>query len=294
MKNKIVVLALAPFIALASTASAQAQGQAATSVASFFQYPSIGMVKLSPDDSHFALTVRSKEGRNALASCSTSDLKSCTFILKGDDADIVNFFWVNDRRLMVETGDAQARNISSDGNWFAANLDGSETREVMDNRFHTTGRALDASYRPLVTRGLADGSDDILVGHGTFTNTDYSLRNLQPFRLNTRTGALTPVIDIPNPEEAKGWMFDRNDQARIMIGHGSGKTSLYYREPSGPWTSIASYDDFDEKAMSPRFFGFDGALYVSVRNDADTSSLYRYDVKTQKARPKAGGIPLGF
>ena len=95
-------------------------------VASFFQYPAIGLVRLSPDDTHIAMTVRDKDGRMALATCSTDSLKNCNFVLKGDDADIVNFFWVNDKRLAAATGDFQALNISNDGNWFAANADGSE------------------------------------------------------------------------------------------------------------------------------------------------------------------------
>ncbi len=221
----------------------------------------------------------------------TSDLKSCNIVLKGDDADIVRFFWINNHRLMAQTGDTQARNISSDGNWFAANSDGTEISEVIDNRGHVPSAAarshiLDWYYLPLFSLGTIDGSDDILVGHRTFGGPDGALRNIQPFRFNTKTGALSEYLDVRNPEEAKGWVFDQNDQARIMVASGKGARTIYYRDVGGPWTKLASYDEFDVKAMIPVAFGFDDTMYVSLRADGDTTALYRFNLTTKQLDPK--------
>jgi hypothetical protein len=67
MKFKFTGIAVKLCAALAFASPVQAQDL--PGIASFFQYPSIGIVSLSPDDSQVAMTIRAKDGRVALATC---------------------------------------------------------------------------------------------------------------------------------------------------------------------------------------------------------------------------------
>ncbi len=80
------------------------------------------------------MTVRDKDGRMGLATCSVEDLKSCSFVIGTDDSDVRDFHWINNQRLVFRMGDVQEQDIRLDGTWFAANSDGSELLPLIDNK----------------------------------------------------------------------------------------------------------------------------------------------------------------
>ncbi len=225
-----------------------------------------------------------------LATCLVQDLKTCAFVMGASDSDVRNFYWVNNQRLVFRMGDLQELDTRLDGAWFAANADGSELLPLIDNKGPqgmpgsiSRKHILDASYRFYAP--THDGSDDVIVGHGSFNHVDYSLVNVQPMRLNTRTQVLTPY-DLHNPAEAKGWLFDDNGEPRVMLAYGGQKRTWYYRSANGTeWTAVGPYDTEDDKGAHPQAIGPDGTIYVSAPVNGE-DALFRFDPKTQQMESK--------
>jgi acetyl esterase/lipase len=287
-KRLLAVFLLSQFTLAANPAAAQQP--APPPVEAFFKYPAVGGAALSPNGERLAMTVRDKSGRMGLATCSVEDLKSCTFVIGTDDSDVRDFHWINNQRLVFRMGDVQEQDIRLDGTWFAANSDGTELLPLIDNkRFIASvgsvvkNHILDYTYGFLsVTH---DGSDDIIVGHGTYTHTDYSLQNLQPMRLNTKTRVLVPY-DFHNPAESKGWVFDQNDEPRIMTAYGGQKRTWYFRNAgSNDWTSIGPFDTEEDKGSIPQAIGFDDTIYANAATNGEMS-LYRFDSKAHSLESK--------
>lgn len=262
----------------------------------FFDVPDVGIASISPSGDRLAMTIRGKDGRLSLVACATDDMKSCTFILKAEDADIVNVAWINDKRLVIQTGDYQKNNYRADGNLYAANADGSEVVPLIDAAHGGSPRRVTGSIierhelggEYVFLQRLEDSSDDIIVGLRTFGHIDHAMTGIQPLRLNTKTGLLTPVPTGNRPAQAKGWIFDHEGVARIFTAIGDGKRTVYYRASTdAEWSALATYDALDGDGLYPTAFDSDGALLVTTRHGADTAALYRYDLKsgTLDAKP---------
>ena len=255
-----------------STTAAIAQNSAtppATSV--FFNYPEIQSVRLAPDGNHLGMIVRSKEGRLALATCDASDLKQCRFILRGEDADVFSFFWINSNRLMVRTVNTQEEDDRNDNVWYAANADGTGIRP-----FRPTG-----SY--FIGGAINDGSSDIIVEHITGNQVDGSIRNIQPFRYDTESGQIKEILHIGDPAESRRWVFDRDGNPRVMFSIKGLTESVYYLNKDGTkWQELGTYDLLAGDPITPTAFGFDDSLYVQAKQNSGTTALYKYDVTSGK------------
>jgi len=273
----------------------------------FFRHAQVRAASLAPSGEYIAMLMRGSGGRYCVYVAPTSDPLQGKVVASSNDVDIVRASWVNDRRIVFETGEltSEASDFNMVGSVFAVDRDGTAMLPLIAGDFFllsddggtTVGsRVLPGSYQ--FESAAEDGSDDIIVYN---VNLKQGLRELRvnqqwieaksvmPFRLNTRSRALTPLIDGRLPALPSGWVLDRNATPRLYTSESEGRQSIYYRDSAtAPWRRIAEFETFADGSFKPEFFGYDGKLYVNQTNHDGFGGLHRFDL--QNDRVEAGAV----
>nr|WP_156133602.1 hypothetical protein [Massilia sp. JS1662] len=239
------------------------------SAESFFRHPDVDFVKLSPSGRYVVLLNRLDSGQQALVVRETADLKKVNTITTFESARLEAVRWVNDNRLTFTLKNAK---IEFEGNYdqFAVDRDGTHLTHLISGNWRheqqklgslIKDRVLTADYMFLgVTH---DGSDDIIVGKLSWNNVDLQPQAVHPYRLNTRSRLLVDMVQGPQPELVKRWLFDAADQPRIAIASSKGRCIVYYRaDAAGPWSEISNRDCLREEMFMPLMFDNQNTLYV--------------------------------
>lgn len=118
-------------------------------LADFFDNPAFGAAELSPDGRHLAVVVNNSKGRDRLAVFELATMKP-TVVAEFNDADIGNFQWVNNRRLVYDSRDKNlAPGERTHAPWmYAVDRDGSNYKRLVDVRRRFCHPAHRASPRP--------------------------------------------------------------------------------------------------------------------------------------------------
>ncbi len=268
----VLALCLLAGPAVPTPAAAAEAPRPAVPVEPFFSHDDYRQMALSPSGKYLGALVP-VDGRVRL-SVIDLDAKSAKVVASMRGEDIAGFRWVNDNRLVftlidLQTGLAEQRA----GGLFAIDRDG------------TNFRILAPTIRELMARGQIaprftafhsipdDGNDDISV----VTN-DNDVDYLSIYRMNTRTGRKTALVDTP-PGDVVGWLLDRKGQARAAVtAEKKGLASrVYWRAGAGDkWTSLGEFGLSDRRILPAGFDG-DGSLVVASDIGRDTLALYRYD-----------------
>jgi dienelactone hydrolase len=229
----------------------------------FFQRPQYGAMVLSPDGSHLAAVVRLKSRNNLeVINLKTREAKAIT---RFDDADVLRFNWLNNRRLLLAAGDAlEASGRARFFGWYAVDRDGSNSTRL---------RGFSSYVGP-----ASGGGNDILVVSAERARTSYDV-----YRLNTDNGFSTRLLSFDRPGDVLGYLVDRNDVPRIAHSYLRGLHTLWYRESAdSPWTKIDQGSDF-RLHFTPLAFDYDNVtLYVAARGGGDRVAIYTYDFKSNK------------
>jgi dipeptidyl aminopeptidase/acylaminoacyl peptidase len=218
----------------------------------------------------------------------TADLKKFTVVATFEKARLIAADWINDKRLTLML---KSDKLEFEGNYdqYAVDRDGSGLTPLISGNWHhrqeSTGshirdRVLTADY---VFEGVThDGSDDIIVGKLTWNNIDPHPQALRPFRLNTRTRALTDMVSGPQPDHVLHWLFDASDQPRVAMASNKGRCIVYYRaEPGLPWSEINNRDCYRDAAFQPLMFDNRNTLYVRAGYQGRTA-LFSYDLSKKE------------
>jgi hypothetical protein len=98
-------------------------------VEDFFKRPDYSNLKLSPDGTRVAALVPgAKRDRLAVLNIETKTGRPVTNF---GDADVLQFYWINDHRLVFNVGDAHTEWANAEYyGWYAVNADGSHLEEV--------------------------------------------------------------------------------------------------------------------------------------------------------------------
>lgn len=283
------------FVAL-SAASRPAPCADPPEVALFVTFPKVLRASLSPSGEFLAVATHLKGERFKVAVVSTADPSKGMVVARSDVTDVADVSWVNDRRLIVSSVDLSGESgvAALQRSVFAVDRDGAELIPLItgDWNFHqdTTGSSIRSHLLPPkfhVLRIPDDGSDDIIVGEFDFDRDDGHMRSVMPYRLNTRTRQLTPLVPGKLPEPPMAWVFDGDNQPRVYVAWDKGRRRIYYREAeAGNWRLLGDFDAATDLGFAPRFFGYDGTLYVTESRGGGTSALYRYDLKQNRAEDK--------
>lgn len=245
----------------------------------FFKPDAIGATELSPSGSRMALSARGENGRMGVF---VIDLQGSEFtatsVVLFSNADVQDFEWVNDERLVFSATDLQAglaETYERAPGLHAARYDGKEMRHLVESR----GRSIVTSGDPIRTlpwnhellhvpvpseeRGGAH-AHEVIVGEMSFTRDDLS--SITPKWLNTRNAKTRPLSVSRVPDGAQRWWFSAQGEPRAVLTSQGGREALYwYQAPRGgkpgQWKKIAEGPLF-ELEISPRWVGQGDTLYV--------------------------------
>lgn len=303
-------------IVLACATSALAQAPAPTApapVASFFEKSAFSGAQLSPDAKSLAVKYN-KKGRTALfvLDLVTDQPRP---VASFDDLDVRNVAWVNNNRLVFDTGDNKVgqHEVEYAPGLFAINRDGTDMRQLADlgqerettgshiqhekNRlpWHTTMLSqLGAQNAAALQRGAQDSDyiyvlsteyDRITNYAGGVKGTQFgkTIKHVDLLRLNTVNGRSTIV---KRPPDVRHWLLDSAGEPRIAIGEKDNKSTIYLRDKgSDGWTPVHSGElqGAKDSQFAPVGFAPDGTLYVNTNNGgSDTSALHTFNPQTGK------------
>lgn len=262
----------------------QTASQTAPAIEAFFQNPVVNKVVLSPDGKSIGMLLATSNGRIQLAIMDL-DQKKPQVIAGFANADIEDFHWVNNQRLVYSTDDKRKAQgeIRYFPGLFAINRDGSEARTLIDRIWIPDSTAVStiktkilSGHHRFLQVDEAENSESVFVAEPVF-NAVYDVEALKLKRVNTRTG---DVETYPRPGNSQRWMIDHHGQPRITVTDDKGKEQIWYRDPKqNQWKVIAESTSFVGENFTPFEFGVDGSLYVLDRLGRDTTALYRYDLE---------------
>lgn len=283
-------LAIAPWtrwllsLLLAALAPAAAHSQAAppASIDDFFKPPEITQVSLSPSGRYLA-GLRAHNGRLNL-SVVDLDTRKALIITNYDAADVFDYRWISDERLVYRLWDRQAGGGEQHGTGlFAINRDGSIHRTLVRRDFVSDGSDGRAFPPTAALFGLlkTTETDDVLIVQ--FNEVDNRLEtNL--YRVNTKSGRSVP-LSAGAPPDVIDWAVDWNGVARAAFALRDGQGTVYYRDSAeAPWRALKTFDAFKGEGFDPIAFGPDGTFYVSAAK-RDKSALYRLDTAKGALEP---------
>ncbi|MEK8033167.1 alpha/beta fold hydrolase [Ideonella sp. DXS29W] len=285
-------------LAVPACLATSAEG-APPSAEDFSRPPAISGVQLSPSGQRLALLVPSPEGRKRLAVMDLPPSTSPRVVASFRDADIGNFGWVNDDRLIYEAVDfSDGPTVRQYGaGTFAVDHDGKNSRHLIAWRgfeikeaTHIVSRVLDYHWDWDGT--MDNGSDDVWVhknmrdGRGEFIG-----RSLAS--LNTRTGLLR-TVQIPDLDHVHRWLIGKNGEPEVVQTHWEGRSKLYWREASDkPWTLLQDSASYREDVWTPLYM--DGHEQLVVRaSPKNESALFAFNLKTRRLDPDPLVAVKGF
>ena len=184
------------------------------------------------------------------------------------DADVVDYLWLNDHRLMLDVGEIRdASGLTHYTGYGALDVDGKDEQRT---RFST---------RSVIYR-FPDG-DVLRVGRlGTSSTV---------FRANTRTGS-EKLVTLENPGSVTRWVadFDGNVRAAMNYDRDRRSSGLYWRATAdGPWKELARFPGEENQSVVPLVFDSDNrGLIVSSNVGSDRRAIYRYDPETAQLGEK--------
>jgi len=269
--------------ALACAGAAAADPQAQPPPAGdFFRSPMVASAKLSPDGTHLAVTALGPSGRVALMVADLNQPLQLRGLAAFDRADVRNFAWVNNRRLVYDVQDLQSARQLGNGGLFAIDLDGSHFEPLIAAGFgyqqEQTGSLVKSKVLPttyLFHSSLPGDTDDVVVAEYAFLQSDpYNPDHVRLVRLNTRTHHQRDLVEN-QPPWVHEWLLDGDGEPRIAISKRKNIQRVHYREKgSASWKVLDERDAFDPAALDPRFIGFDDLLYALAAD-----GLYVADLK---------------
>jgi acetyl esterase/lipase len=254
--------------------------------AAFFERPAFGDAQFSPSGRRVAFRVGAASTRDRLGVLDIETMK-VQLAASFDDVDVIRFAWVNDQRLLFNTGDrrlAQADQRFASG-LFAVNADGGGFRQLVQREHVWVRDGIGTSQLPWNTfalwqMGAQDGDEVFVVQPEQIT--DKGVGYIRLLRLNTVNGRST---DVATPEHATHWLIDGQGALRAVLSEKDARATLYWQQ-GGQWKVLRQFDRFTGGDLQPAFVGPDGQVLALARPGRDTVAVYSYDPATDKLGDK--------
>ncbi len=266
------------------------EAQAKAPVEDFFRTPRLARPKLSPSGRYLAGAVPGGK-RVYLWVLDLENLGQSKVVAEFDDADIGDYEWVNDQRIVFDVIDLQSGsnifNPRAPGLW-AVNRDASDFRQLIHaskNFAFVVGRQPITADRRLpwewrLHSVLDDGSNDVLV-EGLTVDQFWDVVDTKLARLDTTTG-LTKNLSDGAPGHVTSWVVDREGRPAAITTLHQGRYQAFLKSEAGAgWDKWQDANSLTGKYAVPYWVGFDGQLLARSRA-ADYSEVYAVDSKTRK------------
>lgn len=294
----MILFRIALVLMVASIAGPKAAAEPLPAEA-FFRHPDIDEAKLSPSGRWLALSTASGGARVALFAIDLLEQEPPRQIVRFAEADVRDFYWVNDDRLVfrVIDRDSGGGDQQYGAGLFSVRRDGGEVRLLVRlRRDFLTERRI--GREPLAWNHdllfvPQTGGDEVIVGEYQF-GAGNDLEMIVPKRLNVVTESVA-TLATGAPARSLHWLFDPAGEPRLLESVNQGQTVVYWRAPGKTeWSRIASHPTLDA-AFTPRFVDRGGELYVTVsRGPARLRELRRFDFAAGRVEPEAIVRTPGF
>lgn len=245
-------------------------------VADFFAHATFSEVELSPNGKFVTFLYGEAGERRKLATMDVES-KEIKIIYGFSNADIFDVRWVNNDRLTFSI--YQSEYAAGDAYLFPGLF--SIKRDGAD--MHTLVNPHHATFMYDVDR--SNTSDDVFVWQSVHkTSGDHEFRAIRLMKLNTKTGNSDT---FKRPGDSIQWLIDQNGVPRLNVTLTDGVEDVYYLDPADEkWRKVAEFNAYgDAKSFHPKYFGPDGALYVTALMGRNTSALYRFDLTKNAIDP---------
>ncbi len=283
----------------AAPLQAQPPAAAPAPLESFFENPSFGGARLSPDGQYLAMRTGGP-GRHDFLAVIDLDTRKAQMVAAFDDADIGHFQWVDDQRLAFDVTDKTVGQgeLRYGPGLYAVNRDGSgfiqlaERASAFVTAISPAHKLLPPNTFLLDQQGPRDS--EFVYVQSAERDSRGELRSMNLLRLNTVSGQATVV---PRPGPVTRWMLDQKGEPRLAIASEHNKTTVYLRAPAGDaWRTLAEYPAYAGAgaAIVPLGFGADGRLYVSARGGRDTTAVYAFNFATGRIDPEPLIVTEGY
>jgi acetyl esterase/lipase len=257
-------------------------------VAHFFDNAAFGGAALSPSGRYLAAVTNVSGARDRLSVVNLDDM-SVTVVAQFNDADVGQFRWISEERLLFDTADRQTgqRDTRFGRGLFAVNRNGKLLRQLARRRGDgglkdgNDGRTMLPWHTSMLDQAGAQDSAIVYVQDINYAEEGY-VQSRELLRLDTLSGRAVPV---KHPGESQDWGLDHQGKPRLLTTSNKNMGALHYLDPaSGDWRRLFEYDLVQgaEAAFDPLGFAPDGTLYVVSQMGKDTSALYRYDLAANK------------
>ncbi|AIY40976.1 putative peptidase [Collimonas arenae] len=251
----------------------------------FFAYPTLVSAQLSPNGRYVAMLVPTKNGYVRLGMMDVVE-RTPKVIASFEGADIHQFRWVNNDRLVFDAGDrtiAVGERTQANG-LYAVNRDGTDFRQlVLRDRQQQSSTVRGALPWNTFLYATIRNSEDIYVGQIDVPSSG-NIKPVHLLRLNTVTGHATMV---DRPGMTTGWLMDWQGEPRVVTTLDGDMEAVFYRDPEQKsWRKLIEFNAYTGHGFTPYFLGPDGSLYVTSRQGTDKTSLYRYDLSKNSIDPE--------
>jgi dipeptidyl aminopeptidase/acylaminoacyl peptidase len=284
---------IVPLLSLAILRGIQAAP--APTVQTFFSYPQISNVQISPDGTHLAMVVADKTGEDRKG-IAIFDLKTnkvtATFKTIGDQV-ISRYWWANNERVLISTG-IQTGSLDSpllDGKLYGINVDGSRLEMLLgnmpqpSNEFTHIHSQHEAHYFWLMLYIPQDDAKNVVVESYTGPH-----QTEQAYSLNIYDGTLRRVAQSPAIDGEL--IVDNNGAVRLSTGSNglTGEGKFFYRDSDSnlDWKDLSTLlanDDPAGSGIQPLgFTANNNLIYMLERTPTGTLGLYTFDPNTLKTR----------
>jgi dipeptidyl aminopeptidase/acylaminoacyl peptidase len=297
---------LLPLLAVAAftfTVPAAAQDTAATVnvigkpivTDAFFERPLVTGAKMSPNGRFVALhagELHKSRFRLLVLDLVDKTLKPAAVFL---DADVGDYHWLNDEKLVFTTRDGQVKpgERPRGGTWvYTANRDGTGLTQITGqdvNRRRLPGKMLSLRFSLFSPGAQKDN-------HVWMTETNWGAPEelypySEPIYVNLwKVDTTTREKEFAKrPTAPRSWVLDYHGEPRLTTSIDGGTVTYHYRDPAAnnSWRTLKTMSAFkvDKDGWAPVAFGPDGSLYVTALNGRDKRALFRLDFSTGEVQP---------
>ncbi len=255
----------------------------------FFQQAAFSGAVLSPSGNAVAFRVGAKGSRDRLAVLDL-ETKKVLPVASFDDADVSEFRWINDHRLVFDLVDKRLALGDRRFAWglYAVNADGTGYRQLvarervgMSNG--ETTRQLPPNTYMIPARGPQVGDSIYVAQPQAWAKDGNSFIKL--FSLNTVTGL---AQEMDTPPQAHAWLLDKAGEVRAVETSKDDKSSIQWRDPAnGQWRTLREFKRYvPDGDMRLEQINADGKLYVTSRTRRDKQAVFIYDPVTDTVADK--------
>jgi acetyl esterase/lipase len=255
----------------------------------FFQNPAVLQAKLSPSGQQLALTASRGGGQRVrLVVLNLRDGFRPSVAANLADADVRDFHWVNEGRLLfsvvdLQEGSGEDRRLAP--GLYAVKPDGSELRQLVKHRGRAVvaraevrDRSLEWNHQLLRVPGPQAGVDPDEVVMGALNFGDRRLDSVTPLWLNVRTGR-TRSLALDGPGHVERWLFDSRGEPRVAMALHEGRQSIHWRGPGETAWRLLGEGAVLKLPFSPLAVDDAGQLYVRYREGPQGYTVVgRYDL----------------